>query len=110
MQSIEDALVWFRRTFPVEAPEPRRPISDGAGNTRTLWLAGYQLELVEAAGTTPVPQGFRHLTIDVDPLVPFLARLEAEGIRATRGAGNAVVELDGATLLLRECAGLGREA
>src|SRR5947199_63636 len=57
------------------------------------------LELVE---TTRVAGGFHHLTIDVDPLGAFLDRLEAEGIRPARGAGNALVELDGATLLLRE--------
>src|SRR5207253_2784030 len=46
--------------------------------------------------------GFRGEAPAVDPLGAFLDRLEAEGIRPARGAGNALVELDGATLLLRE--------
>ncbi|TMA66529.1 MAG: hypothetical protein E6J68_07515 [Deltaproteobacteria bacterium] len=99
VRSIDDALAWFRRTFPVEVPAPKRPSPDGSGDSLTLLLAGYTLELVE---TTRVAEGFHHLTIDVDPLGAFLDRLEAEGIRPARGAGNALVELDGATLLLRE--------
>jgi len=103
VRSIDDTLAWFRRTFPVAVSEAK----GGTGETRTLWLAGYPLELVEAAQET---QGFHHLAIDVDPLPPFLARLEAEGVHVVRGEGNAVVELDGATLLLRDRPGLGRRA
>ena len=93
VRSLDDALAWFRRTFPVEMSR------DGAGNSRTLRLAGYELELVESAGSA---EGFRHLTIDVEPLDRFVARLEAEGLRPVRADGTAVVELDGATLLLQD--------
>jgi len=107
VRSIDDTLAWFRRTFPITVSEHTPATSDGSGNTRTVSLAGYHLDLVETPG---IVQGFRHLAIDVDPLAPFLARLDAEGLPVSRGAGNAMVELDGATLLLRECAGLGRRA
>src|SRR5437867_10321590 len=93
VRSLDDALAWFRRTFPVELSR------DGAGNSRTLRLAGYELELVESAGSA---EGFRHLTIDVEPLDRFVARLEDEGLRPVRADGTAVVELDGATLLLQD--------
>ena len=107
VRSIDDTLAWFRRTFPIEVSEAKRRSADGAGETLALRLAGYPLELVEASGGG---QGFRHLAIDVEPLAPFLAQLEAEGLRVERSAGHALVELDGATLLLRECTGLGRRA
>ena len=99
VRSIDDVLAWLRRTFPVEVPAPKRPAPDGSGDSLTLLLAGYAFELVE---TTRVAEGFRHLTIDVDPLDAFLGRLEADGIRAARGAGKALVELDGATLIFQQ--------
>ena len=107
VRSIGDTLAWFRRTFPIAASEAKRRSADGAGETLMLGLADYPLELVEASGGA---QGFRHLAIDVEPFAPFLAQLEAEGLRVERSAGHALVELDGATLLLRECTGLGRRA
>jgi len=91
VRAIDEALAWFRRTFPVDASR------DGAGRA-TVGLAGYEFELVESAAT----QGFRHLTIEVEPLEPFVAQLEAEGLHPVRADGTAAVALDGATLLLRD--------
>src|SRR5256886_14594419 len=80
VRSLDDALAWFRRTFPVELSR------DGAGNSRTLRLAGYELELVESTGSA---EGFPPLTIHVEPLDPFVGPPHAPGVPSLPADGTA---------------------
>jgi methylmalonyl-CoA/ethylmalonyl-CoA epimerase len=89
VRSIDAALAWFRKAFPIE---PRRPAHrgwDGTFNLASFWLAGYKMELLEPVREDgPVGrflarfgEGLHHLSIDVDRIDPLLARLGQEGLR-----------------------------
>jgi methylmalonyl-CoA/ethylmalonyl-CoA epimerase len=89
VRSIDAALAWFRRAFPVDVPRPKRPGWDGTHHLLTFWLAGYKMELIEPAGEDGFVarflarrgEGFHHLAIDVDRLDPLVDRLERDGMR-----------------------------
>jgi methylmalonyl-CoA/ethylmalonyl-CoA epimerase len=88
VRSIDAALAWFRRTFPVEFPYAKRPGWDGTHNLLTFWLAGFKMELIEPSRADgPIGrflgdrgEGFHHLAIDIDDLDRVVARLEGDGV------------------------------
>jgi methylmalonyl-CoA/ethylmalonyl-CoA epimerase len=89
VRSIERATEWFRRAFPVATPHPVRRGWDGTHDLLTFWLGDFKMELVAPIATGgPIArfverrgEGFHHIAIDVDRLEPFVARLEADGVR-----------------------------
>ena len=89
VRSIDETLRWFESTFPVESPGPTHPGWDGTHTLRTLWLAGFKMELLEPrGGGGPIArflerrgEGFHHLTIDVDRLDRAVGGLESAGVR-----------------------------
>jgi catechol 2,3-dioxygenase-like lactoylglutathione lyase family enzyme len=95
VRSIERALGWFRRTFPTTAPRG----DGGAHHTRSLWLGGFKIDLIQpAGGDDPLArfleergEGFHHIAIHVDRLDLLVARLERDGVRVAAVDGGVVV-------------------
>lgn len=89
VRSIDQALAWFRRAFPVEVTRPRCRGWDGTHDLLGFHLAGFKLELLEpVTADGPIArflarrgEGFHHLTVDVDHLDRLAERLAADGIR-----------------------------
>ncbi len=88
VHSIDAALAWFRRTFPIEVTRPKELGWDGSYRFAGFRLAGYKMELIESARPGSFVErflarrgaGFHHLTIDVDRLDPLVRRLEDDGL------------------------------
>ena len=88
VRSLDEALAWFRRVFPVEVTRPRQRGWDGTHDLLAFRLAGYAVELLEPHGADgPIGrflarrgEGFHHLAVFVDRLAPLVARLEADGL------------------------------
>jgi methylmalonyl-CoA/ethylmalonyl-CoA epimerase len=86
VHSIDTALTWFRRFFPIEAPRAKQPGWDGTHHLLGFWLAGYKMELLEPIGIDgPVGrflarrgEGLHHIAIDIDRLDPLVERLEGD--------------------------------
>jgi methylmalonyl-CoA/ethylmalonyl-CoA epimerase len=90
VRSIETAMGFFQRYFPVQEPRAKHPGYDGSFALTNFRLNGYKIELIEeAAGRSGFVsrflerrgEGLHHLSIDVDRLDPLLAQLEADGVR-----------------------------
>jgi methylmalonyl-CoA/ethylmalonyl-CoA epimerase len=90
VRSIETALAFFRRCFPVQQPQPAHVGYDGNFALTSFLLNGYKIELIEeVAGRRGFVsrflekrgEGFHHISIDVDDLDPLLAQLSADGVR-----------------------------
>jgi methylmalonyl-CoA/ethylmalonyl-CoA epimerase len=87
---IEAALAFFERYFPFRLRRPPHPGWDGTFLVASFHLHDYKVELIQ-----PRPgrsgfaerflarrgEGFHHLSIDVDRLDPYVAQLEADGVR-----------------------------
>jgi len=90
VRSIDTALGFFRRCFPVRQQHPTHTGYDGNFALTSFLLNGYKLELIEeVAGRSGFVsrflekrgEGFHHISIDVDRLDPLLAQLDADGVR-----------------------------
>jgi len=89
VRSIDVALGFFRRYFPLTGAGHTHPGYDGSFRLTHFLLNGYKIELIEegrAAGFITRflerrGEGLHHISIDVDRLDPLLAQLEADGVR-----------------------------
>jgi methylmalonyl-CoA/ethylmalonyl-CoA epimerase len=90
VRSIEAALTFFCRCFPVRRQHPTHTGYDGNFALTSFLVNGYKFELIEEiAGRSGFVsrfldkrgEGFHHISIDVDRLDPLLAQLAADGVR-----------------------------
>ncbi len=90
VRSIDAALGFFRRCFPIDQEHAKQPGYDGGFAFTNFRLNDYKIELIEElpGGAGFVTrflerrgEGFHHISIDVDRLDPLLAQLEADGLR-----------------------------
>jgi methylmalonyl-CoA/ethylmalonyl-CoA epimerase len=90
VRSIETALGFFQRSFPIRQLHPTHTGYDGKFALTSFLLNGYKMELIEeVAGRSGFVsrflqkrgEGFHHISIDVDRLDPLLAQLEEDGVR-----------------------------
>jgi methylmalonyl-CoA/ethylmalonyl-CoA epimerase len=91
VRSIDAALAFYRRYFPIDGGDNKHPGYDGRFFLTAFLLNGYKTELIEEApgGSAGFVsrflerrgEGFHHLSIDVDRLDPLVAQLEADGVR-----------------------------
>jgi methylmalonyl-CoA/ethylmalonyl-CoA epimerase len=90
VRDIEATLAFFERYFPFRLRRPPHPGWDGTFLVASFYVQDYKVELIQ-----PRPgrfgfaerfiasrgEGFHHISIDVDRLDPYVARLEADGVR-----------------------------
>ena len=90
VRSIDTALGFFRRCFPIDQQHVKQAGYDGAFAFTNFLLNDYKIELIEEiAGQAGFVsrflerrgEGFHHISIDVDQLDPLLEQLEADGVR-----------------------------
>jgi methylmalonyl-CoA/ethylmalonyl-CoA epimerase len=96
VRSIESALGFLRRYFPIQMRAEKRPGYDGAFTWTDFFIGDWKLELIESARPGSFVdrfigrrgEGFHHLSIDVaeGTLADYTAALERDGLRiADRG-------------------------
>jgi methylmalonyl-CoA/ethylmalonyl-CoA epimerase len=90
VRDIESTLAFFERYFPFRLRRPPHPGWDGTFLVASFYINDYKVELIQ-----PRPgrsgfadrfiarrgEGFHHISIDVDRLDPYVAQLEAGGVR-----------------------------
>jgi len=90
VRSIDTALDFFHRCFPIQHQHTKHTGYDGNFALTNFLLNDYKIELIEeipgVAGFVTRflerrGEGFHHISIDVDRLNPLLAQLEADGVR-----------------------------
>lgn len=90
VRDIETTMGFFRRYFPVERGQDKHAGYDGTFELIDFRLSGYKVELIhDIAGRSGFVgrflarrgEGLHHLSIDIDDLDPYLAELEADGVR-----------------------------
>ncbi len=90
VRDIEQTLRFFGGYFPFRLRRPPHPGWDGTFSLASFWLNDYKVELIqELPGRSGFVErfirrrgeGFHHISIDVDRLDPYLAQLEADGLR-----------------------------
>lgn len=101
VRDIDATLDFFRRYFPFRLRRPPHLGWDGTFLVASFYIHDYKVELIQ-----PRPgksgfaerfiarrgEGFHHISIDVDRLEPYVAQLEADGVRVVekRQLGNGV--------------------
>ncbi len=91
VHDVNAALAFFRRYFPIEIRREKHLYPDETFALASFWLNGYKIELIQPAEGRPPGfvsrfldrrgQGLHHLSIHVDRFDPFVAQLEADGVR-----------------------------
>jgi methylmalonyl-CoA/ethylmalonyl-CoA epimerase len=90
VRSIDTALNFFSRCFPIRRQHPTHIGYDGNFALTSFLLNGYKMELIEeVAGRSGFVsrfldkrgEGLHHISIDVDQLDPLLEQLSADGVR-----------------------------
>jgi methylmalonyl-CoA/ethylmalonyl-CoA epimerase len=90
VRDIDAALTFFARHFPFELRRPPHPGWDGTFIIASFYVNGYKVELIQNAPgkhgfverfIAQRGEGFHHISIDVDRLEPYVAQLEAAGVR-----------------------------
>jgi catechol 2,3-dioxygenase-like lactoylglutathione lyase family enzyme len=90
VRDIEATLAFFRRYFPFRLRRPPHPGWDGTFLVASFYVNDYKVELIQnRAGTSGFVgrfierrgEGMHHLSIDIDCLDPYVAQLEADGVR-----------------------------
>lgn len=91
VQDIDIALAFFRSYFPIKIRREKHMYPDETFALASFWLNGYKIELIQPAADRPPGfvsrflerrgQGLHHLSIHVDRFDPFVAQLEADGVR-----------------------------
>ena len=86
---IDPALAFFRRHFPLEMGWAKRPGHTGDFNWADFSLGHFKLELIESAQAGGFVDrflakrgpGLHHWSLEAVQLAPFVARMEADGLR-----------------------------
>src|SRR5712692_1045615 len=92
VRSIDRAMEFFARYFPVEPRNEKRfeEQTSGAFYWQDFHLGGFVIELIEDLPDKPGfvtkfierhGEGLHHLSLEVDRLDPLVARLKADGVR-----------------------------
>lgn len=90
VRDIDAALAFFRRYLPVESGQARHRGYDQSFELLDFRVNGYKVELIQGVAERPGfvhrflerrGEGLHHLSIDIDDLDPYLAELEADGVR-----------------------------
>ncbi len=90
VRDIDATLRFFAAYFPFELRRPPHPGWDGTFDVASFYVAGYKVELVQARRGRDSfverfiarrGEGLHHLSIDIDDLDPYVAQLQADGVR-----------------------------
>jgi methylmalonyl-CoA epimerase len=90
VRDIDATLRFFESYFPFKLRRPAHPGWDGTFNIASFYVNGYKVELIQGRPGRPGfverflerrGEGFHHISIDVDALDPYVAQLEADGVR-----------------------------
>ncbi len=90
VRDIEAALRFFAAYFPFSLRRPPHPGWDGTFSVASFYVNGYKVELIQAHPDRASfverfiarrGEGLHHLSIDVDVLEPYIAQLDADGVR-----------------------------
>jgi methylmalonyl-CoA/ethylmalonyl-CoA epimerase len=90
VRDIDAALRFFATYFPFELRRPPHPGWDGTFDVASFYVAGYKVELVQGRRGRESfverfiarrGEGLHHLSIDIDELEPYVAQLQADGVR-----------------------------
>jgi len=90
VRDIDATLRFFAAYFPFQLRRDPHPGWDGMFSIASFYVNGYKVELIQARpGRASFVErfiarrgeGLHHLSIDVDPLDPYVAQLEADGVR-----------------------------
>ncbi len=92
VKSVDRALEWFGRYFPIRPRNERRYEEQAAGgfNWLDFQLGGFTIELIEDPAGKPgfvgrfierKGEGLHHLSIEVDNLKPLVAVMKRDGLR-----------------------------
>jgi methylmalonyl-CoA epimerase len=90
VRDIEAALHYFAAYFPFALRRPPHPGWDGTFSVASFYVNGYKIELIQAIADRASfverfivrrGEGLHHLSIDIDQLEPYVAQLEADGVR-----------------------------
>ena len=90
VRDIEAALRFFEDHFPFALRRPAHAGWDGTFSVASFYVNGYKVELIQALPNRNSfverfiarrGEGLHHLSIDVDALDPYVAELEADGLR-----------------------------
>jgi len=90
VRNIDTTLAFFERYFPFRLRRPPHAGWDGTFDVASFYVHDYKVELIQ-----PRPgrsgfahrfierhgEGFHHISIDIDRLEPYVAQLEADGVR-----------------------------
>jgi methylmalonyl-CoA/ethylmalonyl-CoA epimerase len=90
VRDIDAALRFFAAYFPFALRRPPHPGWDGTFSVASVYVNGYKVELIQARPDRESfverfiarrGEGLHHLSIDIDALEPYVAQLEADGVR-----------------------------
>jgi catechol 2,3-dioxygenase-like lactoylglutathione lyase family enzyme len=90
VRDIETTLAFFRRYFPFRLRRPPHPGWDGTFLVASFYVNDYKVELIQNIPGKPGfverfierrGEGMHHISIDIDSLDPYVAQLEADGVR-----------------------------
>lgn len=91
VRDIDSALRFFQRHLPFQLRRAAHPGWDGSFLIANFFVNGYKVELIQNAPGRPGGfvdrfierrgEGLHHISLDVDRLDPYLAELEADGVR-----------------------------
>jgi methylmalonyl-CoA epimerase len=90
VRDIDATLAFFQRYFPFRLRRPSHPGWDGTFLVASFYVNDYKVELIQnipgksgfvARFIERRGEGMHHISIDVDSLDPYVAHLEAAGVR-----------------------------
>ncbi|HXW85206.1 MAG TPA: VOC family protein [Candidatus Binataceae bacterium] len=99
VKSIDRALEWFARYFPITVRHAKQFEEQLSGPFYWIdfWLGGFVIELIEDPPGRPgfvtkfiekKGEGMHHLSLEVERLGPLVERLEADGVRVVEKQGD----------------------
>jgi methylmalonyl-CoA epimerase len=90
VRDMDATLRFFATHFPFALRRPPHPGWDGTFSVASFYVNGYKVELIQAIADRASfverfierrGEGLHHLSIDIDQLEPYVAQLEADGVR-----------------------------
>ena len=90
VRDIDATLAFFHRYLPLTPGQSRHAGYDGSFELVDFRINGYKVELIQEIAGRPSfvgrflerrGEGLHHISIDIDDLDPYLAEIEADGVR-----------------------------